>query len=719
MKNTTNYNWVLFYEEFANKLLECRDDRRSLIARIRDIYQRLAIKFPTLDSGDQVSDIDPFTVFGFFNKGITQANRIAILRELAREFGVSASIPEVFDGIPVLNNLNATFYRFVGERGPDDIERLWDLFAKAIVFADKDTAENREAFSKAYDLVKDLKGNRFKLTIGLYWIRPHRFINLDSRNRWFMGFPENIPESCGDMVKDLQEIPDAQTYLRIGVAVRQSLDTGVYEYKSFPELSNSAWNVSEQVNREKKGKEPLLLRDAADDPLADQDLDTTHYWLYSPGNSAAMWESFYQKGIMAIGWGEIGDLLKFESKSEMQQKMKEKISSSSSNKNSAHATWQFSRVMKPGDVVFVKKGFHQIVGRGIVDSEYFYDDSRKDMYPNTRKMKWTHYGEWEHPGQAAVKTLTDITAYSDYLEKLNALFIDSIDPDEPPIVIYPPYGMDEFLNEVYMDEGEYRALAALLKRKKNVILQGAPGVGKTFVAKRLAYSIMGVKDQERVMMIQFHQSYSYEDFFMGFRPSEAGFEIRKGTFYNFCKQAEIDSDRPFFFIIDEINRGNLSKIFGELLMLIEKDKRGIELQLLYSNEKFSVPENVHIIGMMNTADRSLALMDYALRRRFAFFEMRPGFTSDGFMAYRTLLNSPKFNKLMQCVESLNDAITADPSLGEGFCIGHSFFCGISEVSDQILQGIVTYEMIPLLKEYWFDEPQKLQVWTTLLQGAIK
>jgi 5-methylcytosine-specific restriction protein B len=131
----------------------------------------------------------------------------------------------------------------------------------------------------------------------------------------------------------------------------------------------------------------------------------------------------------------------------------------------------------------------------------------------------------------------------------------------------------------------------LLRTKKNIILQGAPGVGKTYAAKRLAYSIMGVKDVERVMMVQFHQSYSYEDFIMGFRPSATGFELKKGAFYNFCKKAEIDSDNEYFFIIDEINRGNLSKIFGELFMLIENDKRGNALQLLYSDEKFAVPKN--------------------------------------------------------------------------------------------------------------------------------
>ena len=230
---------------------------------------------------------------------------------------------------------------------------------------------------------------------------------------------------------------------------------------------------------------------------------------------------------------------------------------------------------------------------------------------------------------------------------------------------------------------------------------------------------MGEKDKERVRMIQFHQSYSYDDFIMGFRPSETGFELKKGAFYSFCKAAEIDSENDYFFIIDEINRGNLSKIFGELFMLIENDKRGVELQLLYSDEKFSVPENVHIIGMMNTADRSLAMLDYALRRRFAFYEMKSGFKTEGFQRYQSELAHPKFDKLIQSVENLNAVISADESLGEGFIIGHSFFCNLYDSTEENLNSIVEFELIPLLKEYWFDEPSKVNDWISTLRGAIK
>lgn len=424
---------------------------------------------------------------------------------------------------------------------------------------------------------------------------------------------------------------------------------------------------------------------------------------------------------MLLGWGEIGDLGIFSSKDEMKQQMKQEYGDSSSYKNSAHATWQFVHDIKVGDIVFAKKGNNGILGKGIVESDYEYDADRTDEYSNVRKVNWINKGNWTINHQAPQKTLTDITPYSDFVQEIKDLFEDDDMVDDEQELTYPEYTAENFLDDVYMSEEDYSRLVGLLRNKKNIVLQGAPGVGKTYAAKRLAYSMMGVKDIERVMMVQFHQSYSYEDFIMGFRPSSTGFELRKGVFYNFCKKAEIDSDNEYFFIIDEINRGNLSKIFGELFMLIENDKRGNALQLLYSDEKFAVPKNVYIIGMMNTADRSLAMLDYALRRRFAFFDIKPGFETPGFREYRMALDNEKFNKLISCVENLNGVIASDESLGEGFCIGHSYFCNLQPdtINDDWLYGVLEYELIPLLKEYWFDEPMKVKDWSENLRSAIK
>lgn len=284
---------------------------------------------------------------------------------------------------------------------------------------------------------------------------------------------------------------------------------------------------------------------------------------------------------------------------------------------------------------------------------------------------------------------------------------------------YTKYTKRDFLTDVYMPEANYERLINALRRKKNLVLQGAPGVGKTFAAKRLAWSMMGEKDTSRVQMIQFHQNYSYEDFMMGYKPSGDGFELREGVFYSFCKAASGRPDEEHFFIIDEINRGNMSKVFGELLMLIENDYRGTELTLAYNGEAFAVPENVHIIGMMNTADRSLAMIDYALRRRFSFVAMRPGFDSEGFLAYQSALDNETFDQLVMTAKSLNAEIAKDPSLGPGFCIGHSYFCEQQEVTDDWLQGVVDFDILPMLEEYWFDDPEKVERWRTQFRGVLQ
>lgn len=718
------FDWVNFYKEFAHKLLAYRDNRHELVEHVRGIYSETGINLPTLEKDNRIVDIDPFTVFGLFNKSsMKESNRIKIITAVASKFQLKSAVPSGFDSIPVLNNQNATFYYFIGGRADDDIDNLWAFFTEALAYADKPTPSNREKLSKLFDIVINCKGNgNSKITMGLYWIAPDSFLNLDSRNEWYIYKSGKVP---ADIVLDLPQIEpkiSAAKYFDIVEKLRAFLRSDESSLKDFKELSFGAWRYSEQVNQEQKATDAKTMRGAASSALADDDVDTTHYWIYAPGDGAAKWDEFYNAGIMAIGWGEIGDLKAFASKDNMKVKMKETYDPSLSYKNAAHATWQFANEMKIGDVVFVKKGMHQLVGRGVVASDYEYDSERDDEYGNIRKVNWTHNGEWPHPGQAVMKTLTDISSYTDYVEKLNALFEDDSEDDmEEEEKTYPPYSSEDFLKEVFMEDKDYNNLIGILRTKKNIILQGAPGVGKTFAAKRLAYSIMGTKDINRVMMVQFHQSYSYEDFIMGFRPSATGFELKKGSFYNFCKEAEIDTDNDYFFIIDEINRGNLSKIFGELFMLIENDKRGNSLQLLYSEEKFSVPKNVYIIGMMNTADRSLAMLDYALRRRFAFIEMKPGFDNESFRLYRMSLASSKFDQLINCVRSLNTVISNDESLGEGFCIGHSYFCNLSPdtVDEQSLSAIVEYELIPLLKEYWFDEPNKVRDWSSNLRSTMK
>ena len=523
-----NFDWTNFYMEFADKLLPYKNNREELIKKIKSIN--------CIDISKIIMDdnIDPFTIF---NSGISTKNRINILKEIENKFYIDIKAPEEFSGVPVMPALKARFFDTKDAQAKIDIENLWNIFEAAINYADNNTNENREAFIKYYDLAKDIKGVNWSLTIGLYWIRPFNYINLDNTNREFLKdkFPKYYKKS----------LPNGEEYLNLCNELLEDIKNN-NDFKHFPELSETAWEFSHGVI-------PLL-------------------------------------------------------------------------------------------------------------------------------------------------------------------------PSPPP---KEQYTKKDFLQEVYITENEYDKLVKLITEKKNIILQGSAGVGKTYAAKRLAYSIIGEIDKARVKMIQFHQSYSYEDFIMGYRPNENGFELKEGVFYNFCKEAEEDEGNKYFLIIDEINRGNISKIFGELFMLIENDKRGEgeALELIYKKEeednKFFVPENLYIIGLMNTADRSLAMLDYALRRRFAFYDMKPAFDSEQFKEYQKKLNNNKFDSLIEKVKELNKEILEDGSLGEGFCIGHSYFCNLATIKDDKLSLIVEFELIPLLKEYWFDDKEKVNKWETELRNSIK
>lgn len=530
------YQWVNFYSELADALLSYKNDRQALMSILKKIYSEVGTNYPFKERGEtDYDDICPFTTFSAFNKGIKDKNRIALLKQFATHFSLKEDVPVEFDGIPVTMNLSSSFFAYKENRGEHDIDNLWNLFEKALSYSKDSSETNRAEFINAYDTVIKQKQVKWNITMGLYWIRPNTFINLDSTNRAFVQNSANLSDDFAEIFKNLDNgVPSGEEYISMCEQANAELSSGNYDYNNFPELSYAAWTS-------------------------------------------------------------------------------------------------------------------------------FKNDSGTD----------------------------------------------TAEPDEEPAGNEnKAYTRDDFLNDVFMDLDEYNRLVGLLEMKYNVILQGAPGVGKTYAAKRLAYSIMGEEDESRIKFVQFHQSYSYEDFIQGYRPSKDEFELVNGAFYKFCKEAEEDNERPYFFIIDEINRGNLSKILGELMMLIEKDHRGERLNLLYSNEEFCVPKNIRIIGMMNTADRSLAMMDYALRRRFAFYSFKPAFKNPKFIDYQESKKNKKFSNLIDAVEKLNEEIANDDNLGKGFEIGHSYFCTDEDITDEWLNNVIEYEIKPLISEYWFDEPEK-------------
>lgn len=713
------FEWVAFYKEFAKALLGYKDRRGDIINNIIAVYKNAGINLPTLERDNQLVDIDPFTVFGLFNKSsLKDSNRIKIISGLAEAFGVDMAVPTVFDSVPTLNNQNATFYYFIGDRGEEDIDNLWELFDAALKYAIEPSTENRAVVTKYFNIVINKKGNgNSKITMGLYWIAPDVFLNLDSRNEWYIYSSGKIPADIVETLPKVEAKISAKKYFDIVEALTQYLKSEKSPLKDFKELSFEAWRYSTEVNEENK-KAAELQSEHKDDAIVNNEVKNVRYWLYSPGEKAFNWERDVRTGTMALGWDFLGDFTQYNDE-ELLAKFQERYNDTSSHKNDKCAIWDFVNKMKIGDVIIAKRGTDKIIGKGIVQSDYYYDESL-DKYKNLREVEWTDVGEWEHrPGKAVVKTLTDITMYEGYPEGLCAIIDGTSESISVEEIIVENYTKEDFLNDVYISEEKYDTCVSRLKHKKNLILQGAPGVGKTFAARRLAWSIMGVKDDNRIEFVQFHQSYSYEDFIMGYKPAGDGFALEKGLFYNFCLKAKNDPTNDYFFIIDEINRGNMSKIFGELLMLVENDYRGTDITLAYDKKPFSVPINLYIIGMMNTADRSLAMIDYALRRRFSFVEMVPGFDSEGFEAYQTTINNNTFNKLIGRVKALNADIENDASLGKGFCIGHSYFCGLEDgCTDAVLKEIVDYDIIPMLEEYWFDDEAKAKNWSNDLSGVF-
>lgn len=513
----------------------------------------------------------------------------------------------------------------------------------------------------------------------------------------------------------------------------------------WPQIAQAYAQLSPPPSKlEQLALEAVDLKPALD-ALTDKDLspeasagNSPNYWAIGAGEGGTFWQAWQAEGLMSIGWEKLGDLRQYGNDQLLRQTLKQHYGGDTTHNNDALACWQFCQEIRPGDYVVVKIGRRKILGVGQVIGEYRYDPTRM-VHSNTRQVNWLLAGWLEDKNGPGVptKTLTSITGYRTFLKPILAELaapkhLQAIGqkkhtptPKEEFIPPLPPYSLAQAEQDLFLPTDQIQHLQAALRRKKNLIVQGPPGVGKTYVARRLAWLQMGEQDPSRVQLVQFHQSYGYEDFIRGWRPTEqGGFELANGVFVDFVRRAQHDPDRDYFFLIDEINRGNLSKIFGELLLLLEADKRSLTyaLPLTYrkdSEAPFYVPPNLYVIGTMNTADRSLALVDYALRRRFTFVDLVPML---GDKLRQHLLNRQIPEELagdiLTRVAALNLTIKEDKNLGSGFLIGHSYFCTplAGDTPAAWWDAIVRHDLAPLLREYWFDSEAKASKAIAALHG---
>lgn len=406
--------WVRFYKELAERLLDYKSNRENLIAKIKKVYELTEMKLPTLERNNQMTDVDPFTVFGLFNKSsMKESNKIKVLEKFAELFDIKAKVPSSFDSIPTINNLNATYYYFEGDREKDDIDNLWLLFEVALAYAKDKTKAYKYQFIKFFNLVMAQKGiGTSKLTSGLYWIAPEFYVNLDSRSRWYIFETEKVPYEYISQNTKLKDKISAEEYLEIIHKLKIYLTSTKASMKDFVDFSYETWRYSEEINKKNKGE--------VETTNADEDVEIVNYWTFSPESEAANWESFYQNGIISIGWNELDNFSIYEDKHQIKEKLQEINKTKNRYHNIANAVWQFTKEMKIGDIVYAKKDQSKIIGWGEISSDHIYNPNEE--FKNIRYVEWKEKGEWITPVKLTNKTLTKITPYNELVEKLNELF---------------------------------------------------------------------------------------------------------------------------------------------------------------------------------------------------------------------------------------------------------------------------------------------------------